>query len=107
MSINSRIKELREMYGYSIDVVADFLGISTEELFEIEDGATAITSSKLEELSALYGVPVATFFREDSNVNIIKTNFKSEELSAKDLKAISTINRILLNANFMSKLSGQ
>ncbi len=73
---------------------------------EIENGKQSLTSDIISDVSALFGIPVYSFF--DDNDCDLKTElaFKTDDLTFENLQAISVVNKIALNANFMTKSLG-
>lgn len=106
MSINGKIKEFRENSGYTQKNIADFLGIDQSMVSKIEKGERSLTSDMLDSLSALFGVPVSSF---SYNAAIPSTAlaFRASDLTGEDLQTIAFINKIALNANFMTEKTGE
>ena len=104
MKIGNTLKGLRERCGYTKKSVAEFLGISENELFEIENGDGIISASALYQLFSLYGVPEDILASRPDDISPLIPSCNAAELQAEDLKTISAVNRIALNQDFMTKL---
>ena len=60
-----------------------------------------ITTELIEKLAALYGVSVEQLENEQVEPSKLSYAFRGGELSTEEMEAISAINRIALNAEFM------
>lgn len=102
--IGNNIKTLREGIGFTQSNIASFLNVDQSLLSKIEKGERMLSTDMLEKLACLFGVSVDTI--EDSTIEAPSMSFafKASDLSAEDLKAISSINRIALNSEYMAKL---
>ncbi|MCQ2815590.1 MAG: helix-turn-helix domain-containing protein [Bacilli bacterium] len=105
MDINLRIKELREKSGYTQQNIADFLNVDQSLISKIEKGERSFTADMLNSLSSLFGVSIKSL-QNDSSFTSTVCAFRASDLTAEDLKTISFINKIALNADFMTKLLG-
>ena len=56
MNIGTALKTLCEQCGYTTSSIAEFLGISENKLYEIENGSINITAGILYKLCSLYGI---------------------------------------------------
>lgn len=54
-TIGERIKNVREKNGYTLEKFADFLGMSTEQLTQIENDQTAPNKDVLNKISDMFG----------------------------------------------------
>ena len=107
MQIGIRIKELRECCGFTQRNIADFLNVDQSFISKIEKGERSLTADMIKSISDLFGVETSYFLND--NKDVVKTNcaFRANDLTAEDLETISCINRIALNANFMTELLGE
>lgn len=106
MGINGRIKELRENSGFTQKNIADFLGVDQSLVSKVEKGERSLTSDMLDSLSALFGVPVSSI-SNNTAVPSTALAFRASDLTAEDLHTIAFINKIALNANFMTEKTGE
>jgi transcriptional regulator with XRE-family HTH domain len=100
------IKTLREKFGYSQDVVANFLEVKREMISYYETGDREVPLELLEKLADLFGVDLEIFFTE--NIEEATTDlafaFRADELSEKDLENIAAFRRIIKNYQRITKL---
>ena len=78
MDVGLRIKELRELKGYSINKLANMAGVSQSYLRDIELGNKNPTISFLSLLCEQLGISVKDFFNDFS-----ETSFRDEPLIQK------------------------
>lgn len=72
MNINNNLVEIRKKHGYSQAQVADKLGISRQTYIKMESEDGQITTSQLDTLAKLYGIPVEEFFYGSQNIEKFK-----------------------------------
>ena len=105
MAINSiiggNIRRLRENAGYTQSNIAAFMGVDQSLVSKIEKGERALSVDMIEKLAALYGVSVEQLENEQVEPSKLSYAFRGGELSTEEMEAISAINRIALNAEFM------
>ena len=106
MDINLKLKELREKNGYTQQNIADFLNVDQSLISKIEKGERTFTADMLNSLSSLFGVSVQSL-QTDSGFTSTVCAFRASDLTASDLQTISCINKIALNADFMTTLLGE
>ena len=102
--IGKNIKTLREQTGFTQNALANYLGVDQNTLAKIEKNAQNITSDMLDKLSALFGVPTEAFNDASIPTNQMMFAHNPNSFTKDDLDAISAINRIALNLNFMTQL---
>jgi len=106
LRISENIKILREQSGFTQSNLAKYLNVDQSLISKIEKNERTITSDMLDKLSALFGVSAERLTQESLPENRISFALRANEISENDLEAISAINRIALNLNFMTRLSG-
>ena len=102
--IGKNIKTLREEMGFNQANIAHFLNVDQSLISKIEKGERTLSSDMLEKLACLFGVnttDIETKVLESSNLSLA---FRANDLSSEDLEAISNINRIALNSEYMDIL---
>ncbi len=104
--IGENIKALREQSGFTQSNIARYLQVDQSLISKIEKNERPITSDMLEKLSALFGVATESFNGELVPANRILSALRASEINEDDLEAISAINRIAMNSNFMTRLLG-
>lgn len=104
LRIGKNLKSLREQSGFTQGNIAKFLKVDQSLISKIEKSERSITSDMLEKLSTLFGIPVEEFIQNEISENRISFSLRANEISEDDLEAISAVNRIALNLNFMTKI---
>lgn len=102
--IGERIRALRDKAGYSQQSVARFIGVDQSLISKIEKGERAITADMLEKLAALFGVELSALLDDNIPSRSLAFAFRANDLTVSDMEAISAINRIALNSEFMYNL---
>ena len=100
----NRLKELREINGFTQKQVANFLEVDQSLIAEIEKDIRSISFSLLQKLLVLYGLSNEDFINDEEGKSISYAN-DSKSFTNSELKAISEINQIVLNLEFMEKIS--
>ena len=103
-TIAERMKAFRKSSGLSQANIACFLGVDQSLISKAEKGERSLSVEMLEKLAALYGVSMQAFEEETSPVNPLKFALRAGELTTADMEAVSAINRIALNSEFMAGL---
>ena len=85
MSVNERIKDLRNKLHLSQEYVAKYLGINRTSYTQIENGNRRITVDEVIKLSKLYGLSTDSILLEKKE-NMLNTVFARgfEELDERD-----------------------
>ncbi len=104
MDFGTRFKTIREQSGFTQKNVSDFLDVDQSLISKVEKGERSLTADMISKVSSLFGIPVTAFDTQDDYCAKTKCAFRASDLSAEDLKTISVINKIALNANFMTRL---
>lgn len=84
--------------------IAGFLGVDQSLVSKIEKEERSITADQLEKLSGLYGIESEMICGSSSDLPSFSIAFRSRNLSFEDMKAISSIQRIALNSEFLERL---
>ncbi|MFA5513785.1 MAG: helix-turn-helix transcriptional regulator [Sphaerochaetaceae bacterium] len=98
------IKVLREQSGLSQRDLAKFLSVKESLIAEIEEDKHTVTSDIIDNLSALFGVSPETLQKETDVENKVTFKLNTSKLNTAELKAISAVNKIALNLQFMTQL---
>ena len=107
MNMGTKIKTLREEYGFTQGNIAKFLGVDQSFISKIENNERTLTSKMLTQLASLFCVEMSDILSDNKVTAKTSYAFRASNLSADDLIAISRINKIVLNANFMTKVLGE
>ena len=102
--IAERMKEFRKNSGLSQANIACFLGVDQSLISKAENGERNLSVDMLEKLAALYGVSMLAFEEDTLPINPLKFALRAGELTTADMEAVSAINRIALNSEFMADL---
>ncbi len=101
--IGENIRSLRDNAGYNQQSIAKFLNVDQSLISKIEKGERTISTDMLEKLAALFGVNPVAITKESAVLGTLSCAFRCSELTPNEMEAISAINRIALNAEFMKK----
>ena len=102
--IGNNIKTLRDEIGFSQTIIARFLNVDQSLISKIEKGERSLSADMLEKLACLFGVSVNAIEGSTIEASNLSFAFRASDLSAEDLEAISAINRIALNSEYMAEL---
>lgn len=98
----NHIKALREKNSFSIEKIAEYLNISTEDVKKLEDDETVLTVEIANKLAALFGVSIPMLTSEE-NISPLVSFKGAENLSADGLDTIAQINRALMRSKILTK----
>ena len=97
--IGNNIKSLRSKLGLNQEDIAEYLGLSRQQIIRYEKGESAVPTDNLTKLAELFSVDEYDFYEE----NIAKVNanlafaFRADELRGDDLKTIAAFKKIAMN----------
>lgn len=100
--IGENIKKLREEMGLNQANIAQFLNVDQSMISKIEKGERTISADMLEKLSCLFGVNINDIEKEDIKPASYAVAFRATKLTPEDMNTIYAINRIFMNASFMT-----
>lgn len=102
--VGQNIRHLREVAKFTQQSLAEFLDVDQSLISKIEKGERVLSSDMLEKIATLFGVSPEQIENESSIVPKLSFAFIGNELTVSEMKAISAINKIALNSEFMSAL---
>ncbi len=104
-NIGNNLKLYREKFGLSQAIMAEYLGISREEVSYYENGRRNIPSHVLSSAANLFGIDEYDFYETDIEASDIKVAlaFRADSLSVEDMKQIADFRKIVLNYLKMKK----
>ena len=102
--IGNNIKILRDNMGFSQSTIARFLNVDQSLISEVEKGERSLSTDMLEKLACLFGISIDAIESNSIETSNLSFAFRASDLSAEDLEAISAINRIALNSEYMAEL---
>lgn len=95
-NVGRNIKNMREKSGLNQRQVAEFLDLDQSMISKIEKGERNISASLIDKLANLFCCSVSSLISGEDNINC-KIAFRSNAISSEDLKALSLVNKIVLN----------
>lgn len=102
--IGLRIKKLRTQAKLTQQAVADYLGIDQTTLSKIESGERVIDTVDLDAILTLFLCSRDAFEKGCIENNPVQFAFRAEGITRDDLRAISDVNRIMLNSIEMEEI---
>lgn len=102
--IGNNIKTLREEMGFNQTIIARFLNVDQSLISKVEKGERSLSADMLEKLACLFGVSADAIESSTIEASNLSFAFRASDLSVEDLEAISAINRIALNSEYMAEL---
>lgn len=100
-NIGARMKILRNDMNLTHQAISSYLGISTEDLFDMENGNKNITLSILNKLCSLFGCSESYLLCNDESDLAIFVP-KSDRIKTSDLEGIASMNRIYMNMKYLN-----
>lgn len=103
--IGFNLKSYRSKLGLTQESLADYLGVSREEISYFENGRRPVSTSLLSKAAKLFGIDEYDFFEEDLSAVETKVAlaFRADELDSNDLSQIADFRKIVLNYLSMKK----
>lgn len=95
--LGERIKALRIESGLSQAQVAEYLNVDQSLISKLEKGERNISTTVLEKLANLFCCPISSLIYDDAPAPKLGIAYRSKQIEAEDLQAISMFNRIVLN----------
>lgn len=103
-TIGTKLKILRENAGFTQKSIADFLHVDQSLVSKLENGERNISADMLDRLASLFGVQRKAIVEEAATAAPMPHASRCGSLSASDMEAISAVNKIALNLQFMEGL---
>ena len=102
--LGKKIANLRESKKLSQAQVSDYLGITQSALSKMESGERTIGVSYIDKLAALYCMSANDLLYGEVCPQQFELAFRAQCLSSEDLLTLSTVNKVILNQQYMDKL---
>lgn len=99
----SKLKELREEYGYSQEQIARYLNIDQSNLSKIERNIRNLNVNLLEKLCLLYNCTPQYILGESEEYTSAKIAFRKNKKV--DLNVIAKVNETMSYLNLLNKLN--
>ena len=98
-TVGQNIRQFRGRFGFTQDSVADFLGISREQISYYETGSRTVPTDHLQKLADLFGIDAYDLLETDSTQHQVNMAlaFRAEDLTAEDLTSIAAFRRVVNN----------
>lgn len=104
INIGGNISKNRLAHGYSIDKLANYLGVQCDQLTDYENGIGNLSVTNLNKLADLFGLELDELLAGcTSSITPIPHN---KILADIDIMSIAEFNRIVLNYIKMNRLIG-
>jgi Zn-dependent peptidase ImmA (M78 family)/transcriptional regulator with XRE-family HTH domain len=103
--IGRKLKELREVNGYTQEEVSRITGINRSKLSQVENGKMGISNEELYKISRLLGQPLEYFFEEEESPvrNVLLFKAKNS-LDEEDLELVKNCQEIGINYTELEEL---
>ncbi|GAB3025396.1 helix-turn-helix domain-containing protein [Spirosoma pulveris] len=98
-TVGQNIRQFRERLGFTQASVADFLGISREQISYYETSARPVSTDHLQKLADLFGIDAYDLLDPDSfqrQINVALA-FRADQFTTEDLTSIAAFKRIVKN----------
>jgi transcriptional regulator with XRE-family HTH domain len=104
-TVGQNIRQFRERLGFTQASVADFLGISREQISYYETGSRSVPTDHLQKLADLFGIDAYDLLEADTAQQQTNTAFafRADELTPEDLASMASFRRIVNNYLKMKK----
>jgi Zn-dependent peptidase ImmA (M78 family)/DNA-binding XRE family transcriptional regulator len=103
--IGKKIKELREVNGYTQEELSRITGINRSKLSQVENGKLGVSNEELYRLSRLFGQPLEYFFEEVEKPTENVLLFKAKgDLGEEDFEIVKNCQEIGINFTELEEL---
>lgn len=102
--VGNNIQTLRENAGYTQSSLAKFLQVDQSLISKIEKGERAASADMLEKIASLFGITVNQLTSDNVPAYHLSFAFRGADFTVDEMEAISNINKIALNSDFMQDL---
>ena len=90
--------------GFNQSTIARFLNVDQSLISKVAKGERSLSVDMLEKLSCLFGVSINAIESSTIEESTLSVAFRASDLSLEELEAISAINRIALNSEYMEEI---
>lgn len=102
--IGENIRILRENAGFTQKNLSLFLNCDQSLISKVEKGERGLSADMISRLASLFGVSVDQIENPEVAVSKLSFAFRGSEFNLSEMEAISAINKIALNSEFMQGL---
>lgn len=113
MSLNSKIRELREISNWSQEDMAEKLDISTSSYARIERGESKLDWDKLQKIAAIFQLDVIQLIEAESHGLIVQQTIGIRNVDTKNIcgerneNLVSEIEKLKLTVEYQQKIINQ
>ncbi len=104
MSINEKIKKLRQDSKITQEVMANYLNVSQTYISKLESNERNLTIDILNKICNLFLCDFNDLIDDNKSIKPIALPFRKSDISAADLENFSDANKIIMNFNEMIDL---
>ena len=106
-SVGQNIRLFRDKLGLSQEALANYLGVTREEISYFETGKRIMNTVLIEKAAMLFGVDDYDLFEENPENQQLNVSlaFRAETINTEDLKQIADFRKIILNYLKMKRIA--
>ena len=107
--LSKNLRDFRIKLGLTQDQMADYLGISREEVSYYETNRRPVSMDLIPKYADLFGIDEYDLYEEETSINNlhIAFAFRANEISTEDLKVVAGFKKIALNYLKMKNVLAQ
>ncbi len=99
--MGENIRILRDNAGFTQGNLAVFLGVDQSLISKVEKGERNLSADMIEKIASLFGVTVDQLEKQNVATSKLSFAFRGSDFSITEMEAMSAINKIALNSEFM------
>ena len=99
--MGENIRILRDNAGFTQGNLAVFLGGDQSLISKVEKGERNLSADMIEKIASLFGVTVDQLEKQNVATSKLSFAFRGSDFSITEMEAMSAINKIALNSEFM------
>ena len=99
--MGENIRIWRDNAGFTQGNLAVFLGVDQSLISKVEKGERNLSADMIEKIASLFGVTVDQLEKQNVATSKLSFAFRVSDFSIAEMEAMSAINKIALNSEFM------